>query len=226
MRRALFDTPIDRFRFTLDRLPSLGYQPLPWLGLNNAARAAGVVTRWDRVSAHLQTLPVESSVDIGCNAGYFPIQMGLRGVTSLGIENNPRFFRLFQYAIARLNLQNVAAVFGTVNPATTFFVPPADAVFFLAVWHHVVRVEGRQAADRLLEDIWKRTNVVLFFETGEGEMPPDYRLPDMGSDPTGFIGDHLASICRSSRVEFLGRHAAFAPDKKTVERSLFAVTRA
>jgi hypothetical protein len=152
--------------------------------------------------------------------------MGLNGIPSTGIENNPRFFRLFQQTVARLELPNVAAMFATITTTTTQLVPPADAVFFLAVWHHAVRSDGMDAATSLLEAIWKRTGVVLFFETGEVEMPADYRLPDMSANPTEFVGNYLSSVCTSGTITHLGRHDAFAPDGQHSERGLFAVTRA
>jgi hypothetical protein len=77
----------------------------------------------------------------------------------------------------------------------------------------------------MLATIWERTRTVLFFDTGENEMTPEYGLPAMTPDSRSWLADYLAETCPGSRVEHLGTHAAFDPSGRTVERNLFAVIR-
>ena len=72
VRRRWVDTPLDRLRFTLDTLPAMDYQPLPWLGVRKAGRAMGVASRWDAIRACTERLRVQSAVDVGANAGECP----------------------------------------------------------------------------------------------------------------------------------------------------------
>jgi hypothetical protein len=66
---------------------------------------------------------------------------------------------------------------------------------------------------------------VLFFDTGESEMPASYGLPSMTPDARAWLEDYLGRTCGGGRVEHLGRHRAFDPEGGPVERNLFAVVR-
>jgi hypothetical protein len=73
--------------------------------------------------------------------------------------------------------------------------------------------------------IWSRTGKVLFFDTGENEMSPEYGLPAMTPDARSWLTSYLAETCPGSRVDHLGTHKAFDPHGQPVERNLFAVIR-
>jgi hypothetical protein len=103
--------------------------------------------------------------------------------------------------------------------------PSADLVLCLAVWHHLVSDFGLETADRMLSTIWARTRRALVFETGESEMPAQYRLPAMEPDPATWIQRHLRETCPGGDVVSLGRHTALRPEGGTCVRSLFAVIR-
>jgi hypothetical protein len=70
-----------------------------------------------------------------------------------------------------------------VNTETTCLLPHTDVVLLLSVWHHWVKVYGFESATQILSGLWERCNKVLFFETGENEMPADFGLPSMGDSP-------------------------------------------
>ena len=69
--------------------------------------------------------------------------------------------------------------------------PAADCVLLLSVWHHFVREWGLEAATEMLDAIWEKTGKLLFFETGENEMPPRCRLPPMVPDARSWLTDFL-----------------------------------
>jgi hypothetical protein len=77
----------------------------------------------------------------------------------------------------------------------------------------------------MLEMIWQQTRKVMFFDTGESEMTPDYQLPPMTPDPRSWLADYLAQTCPGARIEHLGRHDAFDPSGNPCQRNLFAVIR-
>ena len=66
---------------------------------------------------------------------------------------------------------------------------------------------------------------MLFFDTGENEMTPDFGLPEMTPAARPWLAAYLAETCVGSRIEHLGTHAAFDPSGRPVERNLFAVIR-
>jgi hypothetical protein len=70
-----------------------------------------------------------------------------------------------------------------------------------------------------------RTGKVMFFDTGEAEMPASFRLPAMVPDGRTWLRVHPQQPCAGSRIEHLGRHAAFDANGNPCERNLFAVIR-
>lgn len=225
-KRDWLDSFLDRVRFSLDTFPALDYQPLPWFGIERAGRAAGVESRWEAISSFLAGFDIESATDIGCNVGFFAINLARSGIATLGIEGNAKQSRILNYAIRRLQLPNIGSLFAEVTPATVkLMVPPSDCILFLSVWHHVVRKHGLAEGERVLAHIWKRTNQVLFFETGENEMPSEWNLPRMEPDAKRFLHAYLEERCPGSRVVHLGQHEASAPDSGLCHRNLFALVK-
>lgn len=222
--RQLVDDRLDRVRFQLDRR-KLDYQPLPWLGVDHAPRARGVRSRWRSMSAVIDDVGGETAVDIGCNAGYFVISLATRGVATVGVESDARYARVLAHARDRLHIDNVGVLTLKLSPTTQSLVPGTDITLLLSVWHHVVRDFGLDAANRILAKLWDRTQRVMFFETGEDEMPGSWGLPHMGPDPAAFLHGFLLERCHGSKVEHLGLHAAFDADRNPCKRNLFAVIR-
>lgn len=216
---------IDYIRMKLDSFPILDYQPLPWIGLNRAKRDAGVLSRWSVIEAQLDKLDVKSNLDIGCNVGYFSISIARKGINSIGVEGNPKYYRMLQYTIQKLELENIGVITWQLNENSIDLLPEADSVLFLSIWHHFVKYQGFESATKVLEKLWSKSNKVMFFETGELEMPSDYNLPDMKPDPQKYISDYLADTCKNSKIEFLGKHKAFSPSNQIIDRNMFAVIR-
>jgi hypothetical protein len=99
-------------------------------------------------------------------------------------------------------------------------------MLFLSVWHHMVRDYGYDAATQIVEALWGKTRQVMFFETGESEMPKYYNLPDMTPDPATYIRAYLSNACHYGNVVHLGLHETVFPDpSKSVKRNLFAILR-
>ena len=225
LRREWVDAVVDRARFELDKRPSLDYQPLPWLGIEKARRDAGVATRWDQIAKAATVSEARTALDIGSNAGFFPLSLGHMGVHAVGVERDPKLVRLFLYAIKRSKLANVGALSLSVTPDSVSLLPTADLVIFVSVWHHFARHYGLGAATEMLRVVWSKTGKAMVFETGEKEMPACYNLPDFGDDPEAVIRVFLLRHCEGSSVEHLGRHDAFAPDQSRHLRNLFLVRR-
>jgi hypothetical protein len=93
------------------------------------------------------------------------------------------------------------------------------------LWHHLVCRQGQDAATAVTAALWDKTGRVMFFDTGEDEMPESFGLPEMAPDARSWLEGYLRSTCRGGRVEHLGRHAAFDADGNPCRRNLFAVVR-
>jgi hypothetical protein len=225
LRRDSVDAIVDRLRFRIDTFPFGLYQPVPSLPGSHATRARGSESRWEAIRPLVEANGVASAVDLGACEGYFSLMLGNADIPTIALEGFPANYRTTLYAVRRSGLANVGVLALALTPENIDMMPPADCVLCLSIWHHFVRGFGLEAATAMLQAIWRKTGVVLFFDTGETEMTPEYGLPEMQPDPRAWLEDYLGWTCAGSRVEHLGRHRAFDPQGRSVERNLFAVFR-
>jgi hypothetical protein len=225
VRRDAVDAVIDRLRFHIDTFPFGLYQPVSSLPAGRATRGHGSETRWEAMRPVVEATRPATAVDVGACEGYFSLMLAARGIPTVAVEAKPNNYRTTLYAVRRSGLTNVGVLALEVTPANVGLVPPADCVLCLSVWHHFVRAYGLEDASAMLETLWDKTRRVMFFDTGETEMPAAYGLPPMTPEPRVWLEDYLRRTCGGERVEHLGRHRAFDPEGGTVERSLFAVFR-
>ena len=225
VRREAVDAVVDRLRFHIDTFPFGLYQPVSSLPGAQATRARGSETRWEAIRPVLEANGVGSAVDIGACEGYFSLMLAETGVSTIALEGKPANYRTTLYAVRRSGLANIGVLALVLKPENVEMMPSADCVLCLSIWHHFVRSYGLEAATEMLQAIWRKTGVVMFFDTGETEMTPDYGLPEMTPDTRSWLEDYLSRTCAGSRVEHLGLHRAFDPEGGPVERNLFAVLR-
>jgi hypothetical protein len=222
--REAVDDVLDRLRFRIDTFPQGLYQPVSSLP-KQAARGVGSESRWSAMSPLIRSQEVASAVDIGACEGYFSLELGANGIPTIAIESNPGNVRTALLAVRRSGTRNVGVLAMEVTPDNVGTLPTSDCVLCLSIWHHFVRTHGLDAATAMLVAIWQQTRKVMFFDTGETEMTPNYRLPAMTPDPRSWLSDYLARTCVRSRIEHLGRHRAFDPAGNPCRRNLFAVVR-
>lgn len=223
--RSAVDDAIDLVRLRLDTFPHGIYHPVPGLPVRAAKRADGSRSRWRAMEPTIDRLHVETAMDIGTNAGYFCIKLAERGVTTVGIDFDPACVRTVTTAVRRNRLDNVAILSLELRPDMVRLLPTADCSILLSVWHHLVRFQGLEVASYLLAEVWARTEKVMFFDTGEDEMPESFGLPAMTPTAHAWLAGYLRATCPGSSLEHLGRHAAFDADGREAERNLFAVVR-
>lgn len=225
VRRDRVDAVVDRLRFHVDTFPFGLYQPVPSLPGSRATRARGSESRWEAMLPLLEANGVASAVDLGACEGYFSLMLADAGISTIALEGLPANYRTTLYAVRRSGLANIGVLALALTPENVDMVPPAGCVVCLSIWHHFVRAYGLEAATSMLMAIWSKTGVVMFFDTGETEMTPDYGLPEMTPDSRSWLEDYLGRTCADSGVVHLGRHRAFDPEGGAVERNLFAVLR-
>lgn len=223
--RRTLDDAIDLVRLKLDTLPDGVYQPVPGIPARRAKRAVGSGSRWAAMEPVVERLGVKSAVDIGANIGYFPIKLARRGIPAVALESDPRNVRTAMTAVRRNQLDNVAVMELELRPDTLGLLPATDCTLLLSLWHHLVREGGLASATHLLQEVWARTGKVMFFDSGEDEMPESFGLPRMVPTPDAWLAEYLRKNCGGGRVEHLGRHRAFDAAGLPTDRALFAVIR-
>ena len=240
LRRQPVDDLFDWVRFRIDTFPRslawlqpLGlpelhnstYHELPWVGVRGGRRAESTKTRWKEIAPLVDAHGVRSVVDIGSSAGWFGFKLAERGVPTIAVERSPRGLRLGLYTRKKSGLDDVSFLAMEVTPSTIEQLPAADCVLLLSVWHHFVREWGFEAATGMLEAIWGKTGSLLFFETGEDEMPASWQLPPMLPDARTWLTDFLAEVCAGASIVHLGLHEALGPDNEPGRRNLFVAVR-
>ena len=217
---------LDRLRYRLDRLTNPAYHPVPALGDDAAERAEGTHSRWAAMTPVLDEVAPRTALDIGCNTGWFVLALAARGIPTVGVERDPASYRTAMYAARKSpSGARVGVLAMRLGEETAGLLPRADCVLFLSTWHHLVREAGLDAAGRVLGTVWERTGRVLFFDTGESEMPAEFGLPTMDPDPQDWLAGYLAERCPGGTVQHLGRHQGGWEGREPVYRNLFAVRR-
>lgn len=221
LSRQRLDDALDGMRVRLDAFPDGIYQPVAELPVRTHRRAEGTWSRWQAMLTVLEGRSITSSIDVGTNAGFFAVELARRGAATLAVDSEPSSVRAASLAARRAGLGNIGILELRMTPETLPLLPTVDCVVFVSVWHHLVREQGLDAASAMLERLWDRSREVLFFETGELEMTSDFDLPDMGTDPRGWVAGYLSRL-PDAEVVHLGVHSA--SDGHNL-RNLFAVVR-
>jgi hypothetical protein len=213
--RSQLDDAVDQLRLRFDTFPDGLYQPVPALGVRISQRAAGCESRWRAIEPLLQRLKPATAVDIGANACFFALKLAEHGCLVTAVESGPTNVRTAVLAVRRSRQPRVAVMSLEITPQNLALIPHADVTLFLAVWHHLVRAHGLQAATQMLSAIWAHTSHVLIFESRAFTGAP--------ADMQTWLPQQLRSACPGGRVESLGLHPAAAPGSP--RRELFAVIR-
>ena len=198
----------------------------PGWARREVSASTGTETRWRQIETAASGLEVGSAVDVGANVGWFSISLAQMDIPTLAIEREPKFFRTLLYARSELELDHLSVLVTNLDQKSLSAVPKADLLLFLSVWHHMVRALGYAAALDILGELWTRTEQVMFFDTGEDELPAYYGMPALGPTPEEFLTGMLEQVCPGGTVVPCGRHDAFAPNGEPCQRTLYAIFRA
>jgi hypothetical protein len=240
LTRRLLDDLFDWIRFRVDTFPrrvgwlrwlplpdiqSATYQDIPWIGLSAGRRREATHTRWNRMLPLVTACRVNSAVDVGGNIGWFAFAFARLGIPCVNVERYARNVRIGLYARKRAAISDASFLVMDLTPDRVRMLPSADCFLVLSVWHHLVRDHGPLGATTMLEAMWQKTGRLMFFETGEAEMPATWGLPEMVPDARSWLASYLTATCAPGRVIHLGTHEALGPNNKPCARNLFAVVR-
>lgn len=210
---------------------SITYQPLPWLNLVEGSRAVGCQRRLAAIKKYLEEQLVKPKVvlDVGANIGYFSLSFAETGVVAYAVEAEPLNVRIAN--IARNQMPPDTGAFVPLrmmcNTENAELLPSSNVTLCLSIWHHWVLHMGLDGATQILRILLEKTSDVLFFDTGENEMPGYYNLPFAGSDSKAWVEEYLCGLNGGGGVSCLGEYEAFTPSTDenagNVTRSLFAI---
>ncbi|MFP4143819.1 MAG: TIGR04290 family methyltransferase [Phycisphaeraceae bacterium] len=94
--------------------------------------------KWEEIAGHLpEDLSGWDILDIGCNAGYYSIELARRGGRVLGIDHDPRYLRQAGWAVKQFGLEDdiefeQMQVYDLARLDRAF-----DLVLFMGVFYHL-----------------------------------------------------------------------------------------
>ncbi len=209
------------------------YQPHPF-GEHWRGNAAELRACTDRLEAIVSNLPTDiplSTLDIGCNLGYFTFQMAQRGGLCIGIDAGRKEIMAAE-ALARIyDAPNAIFTRMQIAPGIGPKLPQVDLVICLSIFHHLVRSFGEPTALEIMEQVAGAANRFLVFETGQpNEATAKWasELSFMGPDPDTWtrnflvgLGFHKVSNLGSfpTSVSQIPRHLYLAERKANMPQS-------
>lgn len=199
-------------RFIVFLVPKYGfYQPIPELKIS-ASKLNNNYTfnRWQKIKSNIPFEKNLSVLDIGCNTGFFCIQLASLGYCVTGLDGSitQYLFLVNVKNVLRLNNLLVGNMF--VDPDIIKKLPNYDMVLLLNVFRHWSEAYGKLNALEMLSKIYEKTNKVLFFET---PIPKNNYNDLNNKESLEWIQEFFYNK-GASRIELLGYHE---------ERFLYAI---
>ncbi len=182
----------------------------------------------DRFAAFSRRLPDDvplSTLDIGCNDGYFTFRMAERGGLAVGVDSGTVPIDNAQDLARLYKVPNAVFARMDVDGNTIAGLPQFDLVICLSVFHHWARKRGEDGAKDIMRRLAGRTRRYMVFETGQ----PDetgatwaQKLSFMGTDHDVYVLNMLHEI-GFERATLLGR---FPTSISPVPRNLYLAEKA
>lgn len=187
------------------------YQPVLLDGKVIAEGMRGTEARSDAVRKVAAGVDASTVLDLGCAEGYMVRRCAEDGHMAIGVDADARRLVIAQLSAALDGISGIGFIKTPVTVETVGRLPASDVTVCLSVLHHVMYEHGVDYARQLLAAIRERTNTAFVFEMGQSNetaFPWASGLPDMGSDPHGWIASFLNSAGFAS-VEILTEVASF-----------------
>lgn len=94
--------------------------------------------KWEQIAPHVpQDLTGWNALDIGCNAGFYSIELAKRGARVLGIDVEPLFLRQAQWAAREWGLESALRFEQMQVYDLRHRREPFDLVLFMGVFYHL-----------------------------------------------------------------------------------------
>ena len=181
------------------------YQPNPF----SSDIAIGRMCK-DRFDVFSNCLPDEklSTLDIGCNEGFFTFKMAERGGLCIGIDWGYDQIQNACDIAHHYKINNAVFARMEIDEDNINSLPKVDVIICLSIYHHWARKFGEDVANNMLEKLAERSNRFMIFETGQpNETDAQWRkdLDFMGSDYDSYIKNLLQQV-GFKKIKFLGEH--------------------
>ena len=141
------------------------YQPNPF-DARNKKKNRDSFDRYDAIFKNISNTPA-TLLDLGCNRGFFVLHASKQGIFSIGVDHD-RFEILYARSVAEIYGVNKALfMHDEINEELLNKLPQFEMVVCTSIFHHWVRIYGKESAFNMMQSIADRTSRYLVFETGQ-----------------------------------------------------------
>lgn len=169
-----------------------------------------------RFQAITKFLPKNKSlttIDIGCNLGFFTFSMAkkYRGL-SIGIDYGRNEILAAKALATKYSVDNILFIQREVTDKNAYLLPKTDVVICLSIYHHWIRKLGQKKSYQIMEGLTNSTKKYLIFDTGQPNeknvewnkylnfMSPNYKkwarkyFISLGFKKVVFLGEFKTSV--------------------------------
>lgn len=188
-----------RLRLSLQRNLRLttSYQPDPFSPIRRSSEARDSQERFEAFAKLLPEGEPLSTLDIGCNEGFFVFRMAEQGGTCLGFDLDRNAIMVAEARAWLHGSTNALFAVRSIDRHSAQSLPDVDVVICLSVFHHWVRHMGVEEAIATLSAVAAHAKHYLVFETGQ---PNELRtrwadqLAFMGEDYRTWVNETLITL--------------------------------
>ena len=123
--------------------------------------------RFRAISDYLPKNHPLTTLDIGCNLGFFTFNMAKRGGLCIGIDYGRNEILAARALASQYAVKNVVFAQMEITPENSSLLPRTDVVICLSVFHHWIRKLGEEKSLVIMKGLAESTGKYLVFDTGQ-----------------------------------------------------------
>lgn len=177
--------------------------------------------RFRAISDYLPKNHPLTTLDIGCNLGFFTFNMAKRGGLCIGIDYGRNEILAARALASHHSIRNVVFTQMEITPENASLLPITDVVICLSVFHHWIRKLGEEKSLIIMKGLAKSAGKYLIFDTGQpdekgvswsdclGFMRPNVEiwangyLKALGFSEVINLGSYKTSVSEVPRILFI-----------------------
>lgn len=150
--------------------------------------------RLDAINSNLNFQDINSCLDIGSQLGFFTFKLAqIHKLTAFGIDHDVQAIRYAKNLETLNQSSQTSFMHLSLTPQTATMLPQVDLILFLDVFHHLIWLQGFDAADQIFKTIISKCKY-LVFETGQADEPDQpwtKSLKLMGDNANHWLDQYL-----------------------------------
>ncbi len=152
--------------------------------------------RLDAINAFLSSDDKPTTLDVGCNLGFFTFNMAKRGGFSIGIDYGRNEILAAKALALKNGIENIVFTHMEITPENASLLPKTDMVICLSIFHHWIRKLGQEKSLEIMKGLAGSTKKYFIFDSGqpneknvEWNKYLEFMNPDVGKWAEGYFSE-------------------------------------